>query len=304
MVGVWISAFRLRTLPLSISCVGMGAFLASMTGEFDVLICVLCIVTTVLLQILSNLANDYGDSQNGADNSSRKGPERTIQSGKISKSAMLKAIICFSILSFASGIVLIAISFGWFSINFNVFLAIGVLAIIAAIKYTMGNKPYGYAGLGDISVLIFFGLVGVAGTYYLFTETFHVAILFPALSCGLLATGVLNVNNIRDIESDKKAGKLSIPVRLGRYKAVVYHWILIISAMALITLFTLTFYFSTMQFLYVLSVPLFVYNGIQVGKRKESIAIDPLLKQLAISTLVFVLLFGVGNLLSLLYFFG
>lgn len=302
MIGAWISAFRLRTLPLSLSCVGMGTFLAIMVGAFDGTIFGACIATTIFLQILSNLANDYGDSQHGADSSDRQGPSRSVQSGVISKKSMLNAIVLMSALSFVSGVLLIAISFGWFTPNFNIFLGIGVLSIVAAIKYTMGKRPYGYAGLGDISVLLFFGVVGVGGTFFLYTTLFSLITLFPALSCGFLATGVLNVNNIRDIQSDQKAGKLSIPVRLGRKKAVVYHWVLLISAVILTVIFTIITYVHMVQYLFLLSVPLFIYNGIQVSKRTESKALDPLLKQLALSTLVFVSLFGVGNLVAQHYF--
>ena len=167
----------------------------------------LCVLTTVFLQILSNLANDYGDSVHGADSIERKGPKRAVQSGAISAQQMKLAVIIFVVLCLASGITLLVVSFGfnWRGILF--FFALGLLSILAAIAYTVGRKPYGYAGLGDFSVLIFFGLVGVMGSYYLFTKELSWFQILPALSCGLFSIAVLNINNIRDIESDQKAGK-------------------------------------------------------------------------------------------------
>lgn len=299
MIGVWIKAFRLRTLPLALSSIGMGTFLAALIGAFDGLIFTLCVSTTVFLQVLSNLANDYGDTQHGADCIDRQGPSRAVQSGAISQQAMLRAIIVFVVLSLVSGVGLLFVSLKGVSVTFYAFLALGIAAIGAAIKYTMGRNPYGYVGLGDISVLIFFGLAGVLGTYYLFTGFFVTPIILPALSCGFFATGVLNVNNIRDIESDSKAGKRSIPVRIGRSNAVIYHWVLLMTGLLMSIVFVVIYYVHYLQFLFVLTTPLFVFNAIQAQKRVDSKALDPMLKQLALSTLLYVILFGVGHLLAL-----
>src|SRR5687768_14166589 len=180
----------------------MGGFLAARAKAFRWDIFLLCVLTTIFLQILSNLANDYGDSIHGADNIKRKGPSRAVQSGAIRPQQMRAAIILFAMLSLVSGIVLLLVSFGfqWDAILF--FFALGLLSIGAAVTYTIGRKPYGYLGLGDLSVLIFFGLVGVMGSYYLFTETISWYEVLPAMSMGLLSIAVLNINNIRDIESD------------------------------------------------------------------------------------------------------
>jgi len=293
----WLQAFRLRTLPLSLSCIIMGGFLASAAGAFRWDIFVLCVVTTIFLQILSNLANDYGDSIHGADSADRKGPSRAVQSGIISAAQMRTAVIVFVVLCLVSGISLLFVSFGlhWQGIVF--FLGLGLLSIAAAIAYTVGRKPYGYMGLGDISVLIFFGLVGVMGSSYLFTKTLSAYQVLPALSCGLFAIGVLNINNIRDIESDRKAGKFSIPVRLGRERAIVYHWFLLGTGWVTALVYTTLTYHSPWQFLFVLSLPLFLKNGFAVT-RKPSHELDPFLKQMALSTLAFVFLFGAGILLS------
>jgi 1,4-dihydroxy-2-naphthoate polyprenyltransferase len=295
-INLWLRAFRLRTLPLALSCIAMGGFLAASQGAFQWNIFVFSILTTIFLQILSNLANDYGDSIHGADSADRKGPSRTVQSGAISPGQMKAAIFIFIALCLISGISLLLISFGlnWNAILF--FFGLGVLSILAAIAYTVGKKPYGYAGLGDFSVLIFFGLVGVMGSNYLFTKQLSWIHVLPALSCGFFSMGVLNINNIRDIESDRKAGKFSIPVRIGRERAILYHWFLIAGGLVSAIVFSVLTYQSPVQLLFVLSFPLFVINGLSV-QRKPAEQLDPYLKQLALSTLLFVVLFGLGQVL-------
>ncbi len=296
MIKYWIEAFRLRTLPLALACIGMGGFIAAAEGQFNTLVFSLTLLTAFLLQILSNLANDYGDAQNGADSKDRLGPSRAVQSGRISASSMKNAMIFFALLSFFSGLSLL-----YFSLNswqdLWVFLGVGILSLIAAVTYTVGDNPYGYMGLGDISVLIFFGLIAVVGTYYLQTNELHYSILLPAVTCGLFAVGVLNVNNIRDIESDRKAGKYSIPVRLGRDKAVYYHWFILLAGWATAVFYVLNNYSSVKQWLFLLTLPLFLINARAVKQKTDSKELDPYLKQMAISTLLFVLLFGIGQLL-------
>jgi 1,4-dihydroxy-2-naphthoate polyprenyltransferase len=296
-MNAWISAFRLRTLPLALSCIGMGGFLAASAGKFKGSIFFMCCLTTVLLQILSNLANDYGDSVNGADHAGRKGPSRAVQSGAISMQQMRSAVMAFVLLSLASGIYLLWLSFGWNAKAFLFFLALGLLSIAAAIAYTVGRKPYGYMGLGDISVLLFFGLVGVLGSLYLFTGELSALQTLPALSCGFFSMAVLNINNIRDIESDKAAGKFSIPVRIGKGKATRYHWFLLIAGFASTIIYTLLTYTSPLQFLFVPVFALLVRNGVAVSTLPSE-KLDPYLKQMALSTLLFVVLFGVGSLLA------
>jgi 1,4-dihydroxy-2-naphthoate polyprenyltransferase len=293
----WLSAFRLRTLPLSLSCIGMAGFLAARVGRFNGLIFTFCCLTTIFLQVLSNLANDYGDSVNGADHAGRKGPQRAVQSGAITKSQMRKAVVLFSILSLVSGILLLWFSFGSDWNGILTFFGLGLLSIAAAIGYTIGKRPYGYIGLGDISVLIFFGLVGVMGSYYLFTHEISWREIFPSLSCGLFSIAVLNINNIRDIESDQAAGKFSIPVRIGKEKASVYHWILLMGGLGSGIIYSVITYQSPWQFLFLLAAPLIIKNGISVSS-KPSTELDPFLKQMALTTLLFVLLFGVGVLLK------
>lgn len=275
----------------------MGGFLAYEAGAFRLDIFLLCVLTTIFLQILSNLANDYGDSIHGADHADRKGPARAVQSGAIKPAQMRVAIILFIILSLVSGIILLFVSFGfqWRAILF--FLGLGLLSIAAAVTYTIGRRPYGYIGLGDVSVLIFFGIVGVMGSYYLFTKTISGLQVLPAMSMGLLSVAVLNVNNIRDLESDKVAGKFSIPVRLGRSNAIVYHWILLGLAVFFSFLYTLFTFDSAEQLLFLLALPLFLRNGLAVS-RKPPESLDPYLKQMAVATLLFVILFGTGLILA------
>lgn len=275
----------------------MGAFLAYRAQSFNWIIFLLCVVTTILLQILSNLANDYGDSIHGADSVSRKGPSRAVQSGAISAEQMRRAIFLLAGLSLLSGLVLLFLSFSadWLAIIF--FLVLGLLCIVAAVTYTIGRKPYGYLGLGDLSVLIFFGFIGVMGSYFLYTKNLSWLEALPATSIGLLSVAVLNVNNIRDIDSDRMAGKLSLPVRLGRSNAIVYHWIILFLAVVSLIGYSLFSYSSPWQFLFLLATPLLVVNGLAVAT-KPTEDLDPYLKQMAVSVLLFVLLFGAGLLLA------
>ena len=293
----WISAFRLRTLPLALASIGMGTFLAAAAGKFNALIFILCALSTVFLQILSNLAKDYGDSIHGADHRGRSGPARAVQSGSISPEAMRHALKVFVLLSLLSGVSLLYIAFGWDWKNLGAFLLLGVSAIFAAILYTAGKRPYGYAGLGDLSVLIFFGFTGVMGSYYLYTKNIDWLVTLPALSCGLFSVAVLNINNIRDISSDKAAGKKSIPVRIGRGRAVRYHWWVLFLGFALAFAYSVLNFHSYWQYLFLVTLPLLVKNAVAVNKYRDAQKLDPYLRQMALTTLIFVLSFGLGNLL-------
>lgn len=290
-IKLWLKAFRLRTLPLATASIALGSFIAASKGLFNLRVTVLCLLTTLFLQILSNLANDYGDSIHGADSKQREGPERLVQSGSISSAEMKTAMIIFTILSLLSGFSLI------YGENLLFFIPLGLLAIVAAITYTVGSRPYGYAGLGDISVFIFFGLVGVIGTYYLQAHQFNRIILLPAAACGFFSTAVLNINNIRDLNSDKLAGKNSIPVRLGPEKARIYHCFLLLAGLLSAGLYTIAEFRSPWQLLFLLIIPLIIKNGKNIWAKQKSSELDPYLKQMAITTLLFVLTFGLGNIL-------
>jgi 1,4-dihydroxy-2-naphthoate octaprenyltransferase len=298
MVKSWLAAARPRTLPLSLASIILGSFLAVASQHFSWSITLLAVLTTIFLQILSNFANDYGDAVSGKDTELRVGPRRAVATGDITREAMLRGIVITSILSLISGIGLLVLAFRdadatvfWF------FLILGLLSIAAAVGYTNGKRPYGYAGFGDIAVLIFFGWVGVLGTYFLHTLSFQWLLFLPATSVGLFATGVLNVNNIRDIETDTMTGKKSIPARLGLPLAIRYHWGLLLTGMVCALAYSFLTDAPLTGYLYVLSFPLFVLNGRAVATHKNPAELNARLGQLALSTLLFVVLFGVGQVL-------
>jgi 1,4-dihydroxy-2-naphthoate octaprenyltransferase len=294
-IKYWIQAFRLRTLPLAISSIIVGGFLAFFDGRFSFLVTFLAIITTTLLQILSNLANDYGDYKSGADNNNRIGPERTLQGGKISPSAMIKGIIITSVLSLFFGILLTYEGTKSLSFSFGIiFFIIGLCAMAAAIKYTVGKKAYGYFGLGDFFVFIFFGLAGVLGTYFLNTHFLRIEILLPAISIGFLSTGVLNLNNMRDWENDKITGKKTIVVKFGIKAAKYYHTFLILGGIVSAVIFILLNYVSPFQFLLLITFPILFYDLNKVLKNTEPEKLDPFLKRLALTTLLFSITFGIG----------
>ncbi len=294
----WIHAFRLRTLPLAVSSIILGSFLAAANNSFNITILIFALLTALFLQILSNLANDYGDSQKGTDNKDRLGPERAVQSGIISIKEIKLSIIIFVVLSLISGISLIYV--GTKNINFNsslILLVIGIIAIISAIRYTMGNKPYGYSGQGDIFVFLFFGLTGVLGSYFLYCNSLSWDLLLPASAIGLFSTAVLNLNNMRDIENDRKSNKNTLVVIMGSKKAKYYHLFLLSAGMLSALFYILINYNNYFQLLSILMFPLFIRNINSVYKNKIVTQLDPELKKLAISTLIFAIVFGFSFLL-------
>jgi 1,4-dihydroxy-2-naphthoate octaprenyltransferase len=290
----WLYAFRLRTLPLALSSIITGSFIAY-HQVFSWTILGLAILTTLLLQILSNLANDYGDSEKGTDNDDRIGPKRAVQVGILSFAEIRRAIILCSLLCLLSGSSLIYLSLGRESLSSLLFLALGLAAIAAAIKYTVGKGAYGYYGMGDIFVMLFFGIVGVSGSYFLQSHQFDSYILLPSLTIGCFSCGVLNLNNMRDRISDQKANKNTIVVKMGAYNAKIYHTTLIICGWLFALAFSFKQFHSSICFLYVLTAPLFWRNLISVWKISDPKDFDPFLKQLAISTFIFSILFAIGQ---------
>lgn len=227
---IWVDAARPKTLPLALVSILTGSVLAFSVGPWSWPVTGLALLTATLLQILSNLANDYGDALKGTDNEQRLGPMRAIQSGAVSLADMKQAMIINVLLTIVSGLALVFYALDSAQ-SIAAFLALGVLAILAAIAYTVGNKPYGYVGLGDVSVFIFFGLLGVSGSYFLHTGQIEWRLLLPSLGCGLLAVSVLNINNMRDIENDALCGKRTVVVRLGQQRAKIYHLLLLVGAL-------------------------------------------------------------------------
>ena len=294
MIKTWLSAFRLRTLPLAFSCIIMGSGLAYADDQFNLTVFVLALVTTLFLQILSNLANDFGDFVKGTDNDERVGPDRTLQSGLITKSEMINAMWIIAILCSVFGVWLIYEgTIGLDLKKAGLFAILGLTAMGAAIKYTMGKNPYGYAGLGDIFVFLFFGWLGVLGSYFLHTHTFHWELLLPASTIGLFTTAVLNINNMRDHEADAKSGKNTLVVRIGIEKAKVYHQSLIFGGLLL----TIAFVFpstNSLHYLFIVTAPLFIWFVQSIKSRSDFQDFDPFLKKQAIATFLFSILFVVG----------
>lgn len=293
----WIEAFRLRTLPLSLSSIVLGSFLAYYSGSFSWVVFLLAMLTTLFLQILSNLANDYGDSKNGIDNATRVGPQRSVQRGLISDKQMKAMVILFATLSLISGSILVYVGTKGENFLYTIFfLVLGLIAVASAIKYTVGKNPYGYRGLGDLFVFIFFGLAGVGGTFYLHANTLPADIFLPATSVGLLSVGVLNLNNLRDQVSDKNSGKRTIVVILGTRKAKMYHIVLLSGAIISGVIFSLLHFHTPFQFLYLITLPILVQHIQEVMHNTIPKELDPELKRLALTTLAFAFTFGIGIL--------
>ncbi len=294
---IWLSAIRPKTLPLAISAIIVGSSIAAYDGFFDSTIFSLALITAILLQVVSNLANDYGDAETGADNENRIGPKRVMQQGLVSKAEMKQALFISVLITFSIGVLLIYLAFQDDFILAISFLVLGISAIAAAVLYTMGKSPYGYSGYGDISVFIFFGLVGVIGSYALFSRDLYPLLILPACFCGFLSASVLNINNIRDLSSDIQVGKFTFAAQLGYKKAFIYHWLLLllaeISAMTFIVLADL----PNMTWLHLLIVPLFIYIGRQLPKYDNGQLMNEQLRNTVLGTFAYCSLITVGMFL-------
>lgn len=297
-VKSYIEAARLRTLPLSVSGIIVGSFIAASRGYFNWKICVLALLTTIGFQIISNFANDYGDGIKGTDNKDRVGPERAVQSGAISPKQMRTAIVVSSIITFLIAIFLIYIAFGKDDfLNLIIFFLLGIASIAAAIKYTVGKKAYGYSGFGDFFVFLFFGLVSVVGSYYLYAKQLNITLLLPAFSIGFLSIGVLNLNNMRDRASDIKSGKRTFVVKIGSESAKYYHYYLLVTAFLFALLYSIVHYKSPYQFLFLITfIPIVKHFKVVYTNRSPKL-LDPELKKIAITTFLFSILFGIGLIL-------
>ena len=296
-VRAYITSFRLRTLPLSLSGVLLGSLLAASDGYFKTTTFVWAMLTTVALQILSNLANEVGDLTKGTDNEHRLGPIRSAQSGALSMREMVQAMIVFGVIAIITGSLLIYEAFrdllNWKSIS--LFIAGG--ASIVAVKYTVGKSAYGYRGLGDLFVFIFFGLVSVMGSYFAMSGVLPWICVLPAAAIGFLSSGVLNMNNIRDIENDSVCGKRTIPVILGIRGAKIYHFVITLLAVICLVLYSELHPAGWTGYLFLLTLPLLAMH-LKSVYRGEGRALDSQLKFLSITTLLIALLLGFGQLLS------
>ena len=285
---LWLSAARLRTLPLSISGIFIGSFAAFTSNNFNFYIFLLAIATTISYQVLSNFANDYGDGVKGTD-LNRVGPKRLVQSGLITPKEMKKGIIITSIVSLSLTILLVSISFEGSPLHIVLFLILGILSIFAAIKYTVGSNPYGYLGLGDLFVFIFFGLTSVLGSNFLYTTKFNSSLLYPALTIGLLSVGVLNLNNMRDIQNDKLVGKKTMSVRMGLKNSKFYHFFLIsISIISMISFLIKVKNYSIIFILLIFINIIWLTNHIyKVFKVNDPENFDQFLKPLVFATVFY-----------------
>jgi len=305
-VKSFIKAARLRTLPLSISGIIVGSYLGvdylnSISQSNPRLIIWmtpifwLAILTTIGFQVLSNFANDYGDGIKGSDKN-RKGEERMVSSGAITPKQMKMAMIVTTIITLIIAIFLIYKSFGSENFGYSIlFFFLGIASISAAIKYTVGNSAYGYSGFGDVFVFLFFGLLSVLGSYFLYTKTINFEILLPAISLGFLSTAVLNLNNLRDREEDEKNNKNTLVVKLGKEKAKKYHYLLILGSLCTAIVYVVLNFKTYYQFLFLIAFIPLIKNLITVAKNNISEELDGELKKVALSTFLFAILFGVGN---------
>ncbi len=301
----WVHAFRLRTLPLSLSGIILGSFIAKSAGYWNPLIFTFALLTTVLFQILSNLANDLGDSQKGADNAGRVGPERAVQSGVISMKEMRAAVILFAFLSLASAAYLIFLgTTDKSAMVLYTYCILAIFCILAAITYTVGKRAYGYHGLGDLFVYIFFGLVSVLGVYNLYPNdfnwgTFRWENLLPASTIGLLSVAVLNLNNMRDRSNDAKVGKKTMVVKMGADVAKFYHAFLIFGGIATYAIYILNFHHDNKWMLISLLPGVILVGHLRkVMRTTEERGFDPELKKVALSTFAISILFMAAVLLN------
>lgn len=315
-VKKYIQAARLRTLPLSISGIIVGSILGNYDATFRISekifnttvsinevffyespIFWLAILTTIGFQVLSNFANDYGDGIKGTDDN-RTGEKRLVASGVITPKQMKQAMVVTALLTLVIALLLIYVSFGKDNFGYSIlFFGLGVASIAAAIKYTVGKSAYGYSGLGDVFVFVFFGLLSVVGSYFLFTKEINFTIFLPAFSIGLLSTAVLNLNNMRDRENDQKVGKNTLVVKIGAEFSKKYHYVLIIASFIFALLFTVIKFQSPFQFLFVIAYIPLLRHLLFVVRNKEAVALDSELKKVALSTFLFGILFGLGQIL-------
>lgn len=293
----YIQAARLRTLPLSVSGIIVGSFVAASEGFFNWIICVLALLTTIGFQIISNFANDYGDGIKGADDN-RVGEKRLVASGVISPEQMKFVIIITTVVTLIIALLLIYVAFGKDNFGFSLlFLGLGIASIIAAIKYTVGKSAYGYSGFGDFFVFVFFGLLSVVGSYFLFTKQVNFTVFLPSFSIGLLSTAVLNLNNMRDRINDAKVNKNTLVVKIGSEFAKYYHYYLIIASFLFAILYVAIKFENLFQFLFVIAYFPLSKHLLFVSKNVDEAALDGELKKVALSTFLFGILFGLGLVL-------
>ena len=276
----WLTAARLRTLPLSLSGIFFGATVALAIKNFNPSVFHWALIVTISLQVLSNFANDLGDGLKGTDNENRIGPKRALQAGLLSARELKIGIVVLAILT---GLAIYQLLQGanLNSTSYAVLAVLGALSIVAALTYTLGKKPYGYYGLGDFMVFFFFGGVAVLGTIILFTPKIPYSAIGYTLTAGSLSTAVLNLNNMRDHQSDKASGKNTLVVRMGVERAKIYHYLLLITAFIGFTFSTITVLSSSSVFL-VLAFGFLIPHIQKVRKVEDYRNLDDELKKIAL----------------------
>ncbi len=288
----WLKAARPKTIPLSISGILVGSSFSIYQGFFDSIIFILAIATAVCFQVLSNFANDYGDGLKGTDDH-RIGPQRVVASGLINLSQIKRAIIVTSVFSLGFSLTLIFYVFDHSLLNISIFIGLSLCSIIAAITYTVGKTPYGYYGFGDLFVFIFFGLISVVGSNFLYTKFFDHSVILLAIIIGLLCTAVLNINNIRDIENDKNSSKHTIPVQIGFKYSKYYHYLLIGLSIFLLFIWIVEFDCTSNFILILFSFLILLRHIYKVFRSKFSADFKPLLSELAISVFLVSILISI-----------
>lgn len=284
-VKIWIEAARLRTLPLSVAGILAGTGMAASRGVHDPVLFGLLLATTLAYQITSNFANDYGDGVKGTDNAKRIGPQRALQQGALSAAALKRGIVVVSVLSAVLTLLTLFRAFGlgyWHYLL--VFCGLGAFAIWSAIKYTVGNSAYGYRGLGDVFVFLFFGLLSVLGTYFVFTRQLDAEIWLPAIAIGALSTAVLNLNNLRDWESDRESGKRTLVVLMGYANGRRYQVLLCLLAFVSMAIYVMSGPASGLMALSLLPFLIVGKHVMGLKNRPNPADLDPELKKIALST--------------------
>ena len=295
VIRAWISAFRPRTLFLAAAGVILGSGLALHVDRLDLTTALLTLTTALLLQLLSNLANDLGDYVKGTDRTGeRVGPTRSVQSGVISVLKMKIGIGITALITMVFGLILLLRLFhtiGFLAIV--IFFFVGFFSLVAALFYTLGSRPYGYIGLGDFFAFLFFGPIAVMGTYYLQAQLIDLGSVYPSIGMGLLSTMILNVNNMRDIKNDAKSGKRTIAVRLGLANAKVYHTVLMLVMFSCFLIYSFLYANSPWyRFAYVAVYALQIVLLSQIFN-KEGKDLDPYLRKTALSAFLIGVLFSV-----------
>jgi len=291
---IWLQAARLRTLPLSLSGIIVGNGLAYESDGFSLVILVLSLATTIAFQVLSNFANDYGDGVKGTDNESRIGPARVLQQGLLTRAQLKKGIQICAAVSLVFAFALIYVAFGTSDLLYSlIFIILGIASVVAAIKYTVGSNAYGYRALGDLFVFLFFGGVSVLGSYFLQAQEFQIDLILPATALGLLSVGVLNLNNMRDIHTDKEVNKITMAVLLGASLSKAYHAFLLIGAV-LTTVFYVKMDIQPTYLFMIAVLPMMIHLRRVLGYTDPK-EFDPELKRLALCTFLFAILFAIGQ---------